>query len=251
MKKQGIRCDGVIPRTGSLHPKVLLLIGIIVCHQARIDAFSTGLARCFSGKISQRTFYQGPTRVPCPLSTPTNEFALQGFFGGIFGGEDAARDGKDGLLATYDIKLSDAADLTVKYESLSDFITNKWATLFVNGSIKLTTPVRVSMNENTEDSNAAAGCRLIFEKVDTGYKSKKEDVPDAGDSESAPSEKKETKQGGVDISILPPSDTNASLQVRVTRCEIDDDTVIKEMSEETVLKELRKAIDIWQKETPP
>eukprot|EP00536_Pseudo-nitzschia_multiseries_P009980 jgi/Psemu1/306950/fgenesh1_kg.291_\ len=187
------------------------------------------------------------TRFSIPLSTPANGFPLMGFFGGLFGAEDSETDKRDKVLATFDIKLSDGADMNVKYDSLSDFITNKWLMLFANGSIQLTTPVSISKSDIAGDVST---CRLIFEKVDTGYKNKKEEGGglEKDDGESATSEEKITKQGGVEISILPPSDTDLRLEIRVTRCEIEDDTVIKEMSEEKILKELRKAIDIWRNE---
>lgn len=256
-KKQDIRRgDGVVTRTGSLHHKVLVLASILICYQAEIDAFGPGLGfgRCATSTSTsasgrtlalRRFFFQGPTSTHPFPTTSGNESSLQGVFGGFFGGDTAKDDEQDGVLATYDIKLSGATDVNVKYESLSDFITNKWANLFVNGTIKLTTPVRVTKSESNT-------CQLIFEKVQTGYQSKKEegDRPVAGDGESK-KKKKEKKQGGVEISILPPSaDTKPTLQVQVTRCEIDDDTMIKEMSEEKILEELKKAINIWKKETP-
>ena len=38
------------------------------------------------------------------------------------------------------------------------------------------------------------------------------------------------------------------LQVLARRCNIDEDTMIKEMSEEAILNELKKAIRIWKEE---
>jgi hypothetical protein len=57
--------------------------------------------------------------------------------------------------------------------------------------------------------------------------------------------KDEKKQGGVEILVEKLS--SSSLQVRAKRCEIDDDTMIKEMSEEVIIQELKKAIGVWKK----
>jgi hypothetical protein len=38
------------------------------------------------------------------------------------------------------------------------------------------------------------------------------------------------------------------LRVRARRCNYADDAVIKELSEETILKRLKEAVQSWQKE---
>jgi len=281
-KKQAVVCflhEGA--RTRSFHHEVLILVvSIIFCHQSAIDAFciDSNHRHC-GGRKSHRKFYQRPRQFQYSLSTPavvsstatpTKNSQLSGFFGGIFGGGD---DEKEALLATYDIEQFDGNDVDVKFESLSDYITNKWAMLFVTGNIPLTTPVRVlknaasseiESNQTDQDENSGAenvedvaGCRLIFQKVDTSYKSKEEE--EAGsttvDDRTTSSDQEETKQGGVEILVekiskLSPSsdDARRSLRIRARRCEVDDDTMIKEMSEDIIVEELRKAIDIWKKE---
>ena len=42
---------------------------------------------------------------------------------------------------------------------------------------------------------------------------------------------------------------SGTIQVRAKRCDFDEDTMLKEMSEETIIKELSKAIDVWKRET--
>ena len=283
-KKQAVVCflrEGA--RTRSFHYEVLILVvSILFCHQSAIDAFCIDWNqnhRHCAGRKSHGKFYQRPCQfhyslsTPVLSSTPTKTSQLSGFFGGIFGGEDDLKDEKEALLATYDIEQFDGNDVDVKFESLSDYITNKWAMLFVTGDIPLTTPVRVLRNaasseiesnktdldensgaENVED---VAGCRLIFQKVDTNYKSKEEEKTGSTtvDDRTTSSEREETKQGGVEILVekiskLSPSSDDArwSLRIRARRCEVDDDTMIKEMSEDMIVKELRKAIDIWKKE---
>jgi len=227
------------------------------------------------------------------LRMPTPNFSLQatGFFGGIFGeGDNAKKNEKDAVLATYDIEIPNdvdgetSNDADARFESLADYITNKWAQLFVTGNIPLTTPVRVlkgldidsdrtslaadydgsdsspessstDRNSGAETVEAAVGCRLIFQKTDTGYKSKDEENEEesksaAADNKSTSSEQEETKQGGVEILVeLTKAIARQSLRVQARRCEIDDNTMIKEMSEDVIVKELQKAIDVWKKES--
>ena len=292
-------------RTRSLfhHDVILILVvSIMFCHQSTIDAFCSngnpnpnprhyccGIGRKTDGNLlyqrpCQFQFHKKQHSLSTIHHTPTTKtVSLQGFFGGMFGGgdDDAKGDEKDAVLVTYDIEQFDgnandnANDIDVKFESLSDYITNKWAMLFVTGTIPLTTPVRLSKNPATStkssSSNATdrddgdktvedvAGCRLIFQKVDTGYKSSKEEDNATGGGDDGTGtgtttsvDRKETKQGGVEIVVEKISSSlvtpRSLLRVRARRCEIDDDTMIKEMSEDIIVEELRKAIDVWKKE---
>jgi hypothetical protein len=42
--------------------------------------------------------------------------------------------------------------------------------------------------------------------------------------------------------------SSGDIQVRARRCDIDEDTMIKEMSEQAIINELQTAIDVWKKE---
>jgi len=303
-------------RTRSLlfhHDVILILVvSIMFCHQSTIDAFCSngnpnprhyccGVGRKTDGNLlyqrpCQFQFHKKQHSLSTIHHTPTTKtVSLQGFFGGMFGGgDDAKGDEKDAVLVTYDIEQFDGNandndnDIDVKFESLSDYITNKWAMLFVTGTIPLTTPVRLSKNPTTSTKSTdrddddddddetvedVAGCRLIFQKVDTGYKSSKEEDnatgggggdDGTGTGTTTSVDRNETKQGGVEIVVekissssslvtTPRSSVDAMsrrslLRVRARRCEIDDDTMIKEMSEDIIVEELRKAIDVWKKE---
>ncbi|KAL3899532.1 MAG: hypothetical protein SGARI_006439 [Bacillariaceae sp.] len=180
----------------------------------------------------------------------TSSTVLHGWFGGG-GGTDSK---KDAVLGTYDI--SSSADPEVQFESLSDFIRNKWAVLFTNGNIKLTTPVKldqIALSVSSEDDgvNVASGVRLLFQKVDTGYKSKdEEEREETGGTETKKKKKKEKdepSQGGVEILVEQMED--GKLRVVAKRCDVEDDTMIKEMSEEKILAELQTAIDVWKKDS--
>jgi hypothetical protein len=274
----------------------IAIIGVIFCIQCYDQ--QSFVVNAFTGLHHNHRAYQGVTKlspVPTVISsstpttppTPTRTVSLQGFFGGMFGEAvvDQKKDEKkDKVLANYDV--GTFKDVDVQFESLSDYIVNKWAPLFLSGNIKLTTDVELV--KLPQDSNkAVAGCQLIFKKIDTGYVSKSEEGEGSyqrqtaatsttttttttegakGSYQSPPTttnatttdnnnddlkkktttkKKDEKKQGGVEILVEKLS--SSSLQVRAKRCEIDDDTMIKEMSEEVIIQELKKAIGVWKK----
>ena len=179
-------------------------------------------------------------------------------FGGIFGGGNDSKKGEDGVLALY----SNLAFSDVKFESLSDYIQN-WSKLFETDPkrMKLTTPVKVavlSASSSAEESNddddivaAFTGVRLLFQSIETGYKSKKEEALEQNEAgttttDTTKNKQEEKKQGGVEI--LVEKLTSDEVRVRAQRCNIDEDTMIKEMSEQAIIKELQVAIDVWKKE---
>ena len=88
--------------------------------------------------------------------------------------------------------------------------------------------------------------------MDTGYKSKKEEAQsgeptDNTDTKKKKKKKNEVKQGGVEVLVERLS--SGEVQVRARRCNIDEDTMIKEMSEEAIVSELKAALGIWKRET--
>jgi len=260
---------------------VVLLAGLaVICHQsAVIDAFSTRTLdhhRLSYLNPQQHASCRSSSSLAAPQNN-SNKFLLHGFLDGIFGGGggESEKDELNAILATYDIKDVSSKDVDTRFESLSDYITNRWIDLFVSGNIKLTTPVKVSKtsesdndNDNDDSTTTTAvsakeetvdevrGCRLVFQKVDTGYKSKGEEKAKGGgggdDKKSSSSKQRRgaPKQGGVEILVQKMSVAGSpSLRVTARRCEIDEDTMIKEMSEDIIVTELRKAIDVWKKET--
>ena len=178
---------------------------------------------------------------------------MDGFLDGIFGSGDNDDNAEDGVLSTITVGEFDEETIQVRYDSLSDYITDKWMDLFESKSISLTTPVKVFKRSNIDESDdesvvEGASCKLVFQKVDTGYNDKDEDDND-NDGEKGNDE--EPKQGGVEIVVqkVISKENQQSLRVVARRCDIDEDTMIKEMSEELILKELQKAIGVWKKET--
>lgn len=124
----------------------------------------------------------------------------------------------------------------------------QWGKLFDGKGMGLITPVTIQAVSNILDDNEdvirSKGVQILFLKVESGYSDKDNEEEKTEKRDNGP--KKDTKQGGVQILVEQMKD--GSVQVRAKRCELDDDTIIKEMSEEVILKELKKAIKIWKKE---
>ncbi|KAL7455208.1 hypothetical protein ACHAWC_007791 [Mediolabrus comicus] len=179
-------------------------------------------------------------------------------FGNIFGNDDKPAADQEGLqeneLARFSNLLansgsgsdgvSDNNKIDVKFDSLSIMITS-WSKMFSDHkSMGLTTPVDVVKLPTTEDS---AGVQLLFKKG-VGGRSAYNDKDDKDDGDNKKKEKEESiKEGGVQVQIEKLSDGN-DLEVIASRCEIEEGTMIKEMSEQTIIDSLRQAMQAWKKE---
>ncbi|KAL7535684.1 hypothetical protein ACHAXR_006664 [Thalassiosira sp. AJA248-18] len=170
--------------------------------------------------------------------------------------EEAQTDLQDDELARFSHVLSSGANPTVKFDSLSIMIS-EWSKLFADKERKmgLTTPVVVvelkplTSTLDDEDINNYTGVQLLFKKGKTGGRSAYHDK----DEERYDSEKKErreeegiTKEGGVEVRVEQLASGN--LRVVASRCDFDEDTIAKEMSEQTIVDSLRKAMTAWKKE---
>lgn len=203
--------------------------------------------------------------VPVPSNNSNRECPPLSMFGGLFGGNDKG-DIDENDLALITKVIASSSD-NVKFDSLSDYI-QEWSKLFETDpkGMRLTTPVQVVPSssssvlrtkkkeedeEGTNGISAVNGVCLLFEKKDTGYKSKEEEaasgrrVPETVATKKKKVEKK--KEGGVEI-LVEKLEANGEIQVRVRRCNFDEDNPpsFKEMSEESIVKELKKAIEIWK-----
>ena len=52
-------------------------------------------------------------------------------------------------------------------------------------------------------------------------------------------------EGGVEIRVEKLS--NGEFQLTARRCDTDEDTMVKEMSEQAIVSELKQAFDAWKK----
>jgi hypothetical protein len=158
----------------------------------------------------------------------------------------------------------DPDDFEQTFEELSVYL-KEWSSRFENGAkgTGLTTPVTVSLSTFRGDVDSTFvrrkfGVMLQFKQTNTGsrYKSKSEEKElekqsNSGGKNVAPpiQSSKQKKEGGVEViveEVVTGSDSNA-IRVRARRCNMDDNTIVKEMSEETILKNLEDAIKVWNK----
>lgn len=161
----------------------------------------------------------------------------------------------------------------LKFDSLSIMI-GEWSKLFVaddeHGVKKvtgLTTPVTVvdlaaddeeREVEEEEDGDVVkfSGVQLLFKKGKTGGGSAYRDKDDErmhGKNEREDGRKKDddddadiAMEGGVQVRVERLS--GGDLRVIASRCEVEEGTMTKEMSEGVIIDSLRKAVTAWRKE---
>lgn len=140
-------------------------------------------------------------------------------FDGLFGKKDK------GDLASFSLPRDNSA-------ALAQYI-QQWAET-LQDSATLTTPVKVVPNEN--------GAQILFRPKESFYKSKEEErATEEGGAENKMSNKPK-KQGGVEVIV----EGDGRLVAR--RCEMDEGTMIREMSEESIIASLKKAVGVWKAE---
>lgn len=174
-------------------------------------------------------------------------------FGNIFGGSTDQVEKESAELALYSkLGTTQSNEGDVKFKGLSDYI-QKWSNLFETDpkGMGLTTPIKIfpsKMEPDGESVVACSGVRLVFKSMDTGYKSKDEESSNQGatNQDKKKEKRKEKKEGGVEVLVEKLS--SGEVRVRAQRCDVDEDTMIKEMSEERIIAELAKAIEVWKRE---
>ena len=140
------------------------------------------------------------------------------------------------------------------YEQLLEYIS-EWAELLASTRKGITTPIRAqrgisSMSQHLVEQQD--GVQLLFLPTNTGknYISKSEEKQreqDTGGKSVGPVYRNpKAKEGGIDVVIE--VTTNGELRVRARRCNYANGAVIKELSEETIMKRLQEAMQVWTKE---
>ena len=161
---------------------------------------------------------------------------------------------------------SDEGILDSKYEQLRQYV-KQWSSTY-EGDRKgtgLTTPVIVRKSRKSPSELdgviARVGVRILFQTTNTGdrYKSAAEEKLDEKErnsggggggtvkksSSSKPIMTKAQKEGGVEVFVEKTTDGN--IRVRARRCNVDNKTIVKEMSEVVIVKSLKKAVEAWVK----
>jgi len=170
--------------------------------------------------------------------------------GNLFGNnvkDDGLRENKE--LSRFSNLLRSSSDksiIGVKFDSLSIMISS-WSKMFSGDHKKmgLTTPVDVIELPRSDDT---AGVKFIFKKGKGGRSAynDKDEKEDKNGTEKKKEKEESIKEGGVQVIINKLSDGN--LEVIATRCEIEEGTIIKEMSEQTIIDSLGQVIQAWKKE---
>ncbi|KAL7544484.1 hypothetical protein ACHAWF_007898 [Thalassiosira exigua] len=171
--------------------------------------------------------------------------------GGV-GSADAAEDGVTGTEA-----------FDSKFEQLRQYV-KQWSAAY-EGDRKgtgLTTPVLVRKSRRPASAAdgvvSRAGVRILFQATNTGdrYKSASEERLEERERNgpgavkkstpgAAPAVAKARKEGGVEVLVEKTAEGN--VRVRARRCNVDEKTIVKEMSEEVIVRSLKKAVEAWVK----
>jgi hypothetical protein len=136
------------------------------------------------------------------------------------------------------------------YGSFVEYIQG-WADILATSGKGLTTPVRATPGIDSRSRQLLKeqdGVSLLFLPTQTGknYVSRTEEKERAEADPSSKPFRRNVREGGVDVVVEVTKDDQ--LRVRARRCNYADDAVIKELSEETILKRLKEAVQSWQKE---
>ena len=140
-------------------------------------------------------------------------------------------------------------DVSNNYASLVEYL-REWADLLAATGKGLTTPIRaIPVVDPVPKSGIqqSQGVQLLFLPTATGrnYVSRDEEK-ERGTETSSTAPRRMAKEGGIEIMVEITRDNK--LRVRAKRCNYSNDTVVKEISEETILKRLRDGVDVWVKD---
>jgi hypothetical protein len=250
----------------ALSPHAKALLCIIIANALAVDPATV------AAFLIQRPSLHGPCGTwtlssfyrAIETSTTTTSPRL---FGNILGkdGADAKEGIRDVELVRINIpKGASSPANDVAFDSLS-IMMREWAKSFVVDDLGdrtkntgLTTPVEVvdlsspggEDEEEYGDAVKFSRVQLLFKKGKTGGRSAYEDKDDARYNKNEGEGRKDNvdalKEGGVEVRVEKMS--SGDLRVIASRCEIEEGTMTKEMSEKVIIDSLGKAISAWRKE---
>lgn len=154
------------------------------------------------------------------------------------------------------LRIDDVGGISL-YGKLLEYVQG-WAEILADSGKGLTTPVRAYDGIESRSSHLVDrqdGVQLLFLPTKTGkyYMSKEEERQresetgkKTGTAGAALPLRKTVREGGIDVVVEITKDSK--LRVRARRCNYADDAVIKELSEQTILKRLGDAMEVWKKE---
>jgi hypothetical protein len=221
-------------------------------------------------KYAHNSIFSAVTKPSGSASTPSLSQLQQPHWDDLFLRLDGPELQRFDIGTSMSTKADDAEALKMKkkYALLCEYVLG-WADQFDAKSksaknMGLSTPVTVSKKSSSPNS-----VQIKFKSTNTGssYRSAKDDKTmetNKRRSVSPGSESSKTpvpappsnrvvgmakKEGGVEVLVDVSPDTYG-LRVRAKRCNLEQDgsTIIKEMSEETILNTLQSALKYWQKE---
>lgn len=151
----------------------------------------------------------------------------------------------------------DLADTDKDYNQVVEYV-KEWAKLLAETGKGLTTPIRAEMPSTSKPVigvTRQSTAQLLFLPTATGknYLSKEDERKISAESGSKSDANppvvrnmKTSKDGGIEFVVEVTSNNN--LRVRAKRCSYGNDVIIKELSEETILSNFRKSIEVWKKD---
>lgn len=238
----------------------LLFLAIALLAASPSVAFVTPSSRC--NQATCRIIMNKDVVVQ--IMNPTTSTTQLHLFGNLFSTEEK-EELLENELARFSHLVSSNENPTTKFDSLSNMISS-WSKVFFTDDGKkktgLTTPVtlveleppsRIEEEEGGSDDDDGeivtnySGVQLLFKKGTTGGRAAYQDKDDEKNNKEGDKKKEDTtKEGGVEVRVEQLS--NGDLQVIAKRCDFDEDTMIKEMSELTIIDSLKQAMVAWKKE---
>eukprot|EP00286_Rhodomonas_abbreviata_P015231 CAMPEP_0181321812 /NCGR_PEP_ID=MMETSP1101-20121128/18895_1 /TAXON_ID=46948 /ORGANISM="Rhodomonas abbreviata, Strain Caron Lab Isolate" /LENGTH=513 /DNA_ID=CAMNT_0023429685 /DNA_START=28 /DNA_END=1569 /DNA_ORIENTATION=+ len=131
---------------------------------------------------------------------------------------------------------------SVSVEACRDWVKTAWASKWIKSGSGLTTPVAIKETQT--------GVQLVFTPAKSNYVSfkeekQKEKAREKGDEDDAKDKPKKVgdMEGGIEVSV----EERPFPRVRAMRCNMAEETVIKETSEKIMMSSLKKDVEGWIK----